>query len=287
MLGAVEILLAVVVIAVLAGTAYLVWRIGPPSTERHRPPSPPADPRISAPVTTLVLDVRGGDPDSPSVQRLVRAAAMPIFERSNDVEEVVVKDRDGNVVGRIDRPEVPAAKEHAEPPEDLRLHPKTYEPSGDGVMSQPEGPRPGEADASTPFAERYDLAPTVRQRLRDPDDPVDVVRAIVEAAGRPATVDGPSVLTGDDVLIVLSGHRGVVTGGDLTQAYLRFEASGAPYGVAICLGYVDPDELRRREILAPNLRHAGHDAIQRMADAVALGGDPMAFIDAPSVRSDL
>lgn len=283
-----EILLAAILIAVLATTAYLVWRMRPPSTDRHAPPPPPSEPRITAPTTTLVLDVGAGDPDSGSVRRLVRAVALPVFERSEDVEEVVVKDRDGNVVGRIDRPEPPPpAEEHQEPPPELRLHPKAYEPSERGVIASSEPHRPGDEDPSTPFAERYDLPPPVRERLRDPHEPVDVVRAILEAAGRPATVSGPSVLTGEELLIVLPGHRGVVTGDDLTQAYLRFEASRVPYGVAICLGYVDPDELRRREILAPSLRHVGHDAIQRMADAVALGGDPLAFIDAPSVRSEL
>lgn len=283
-----EILLAAIVIAVLAVTAYVVWRMRPPPTDRPVAPPSPGEPRITAPTTTLVLDVRAGDPDSPSVQRLVRAVALPVFERSDDVKEVVVKDRDANMVGRVSRPEPPPpGEEHGELPADLRLHPKPYEPAGRDAAGTRQPHRPAEPDPSTPFAERHDLPPAVREGLRDPDDPVDVLRAIVEAAGRPATVSGPSVLTGEVLLIVLPGYRGVVTGDDLTHAYLRFEASRAPYGVAICLGYVDPDDLRRREILAPNLRHVTHDAIQRMADAVALGGDPMAFIDAPSVRSEL
>lgn len=283
-----EILLAAVVIAVLAGTAYVVWRARPPTPERPTPPPPPSEPRITTPVTTLVLDVGPGDPDSPSVQRLVRAVALPVFDRSEDVEQVVVKDRDGNVVGRIERPEpAPTPHELSEPPPDLRLHPRAYEPSHEGVVGHAGADQAAAEDAPTAFAERYDLPPDVRDRLRDVDDPADVVRAILEAAGRPATVSGPSVLTDEELLIVVPGHRGVVTGEDLTQAYLRFETSHAPRGVAICLGYVDPDELRRREILTPNLRHTGHDAIQRMADAVALGADPLTFIDTPPATSEL
>lgn len=283
-----EILLAAVVIAVLAGTVYAVSRIRPPSPDRPTPAAPPAEPRVTAPVTTLVLDVRAGDPDSPSLQRLARSVALPVFERSDDVEEVIVKDRDGAVVARIDRPDpAPVTRERPEPPADLRLHPRTYEPAERAGAGPSRAADDEVDDASTPFAERYDLPPGVTARLRDPDDPVDVLRAILEEGGRPATVTGPGVLTGDELLIVLPGHRGVVTGEDLTHAFLRFDASSALRGVAICLGYVDPDELRRREILAPDLRHAGHGAIQRMADAVSLGGDPLAFVQAPSVSSEL
>lgn len=281
-----EILLAAIVIAVLGGTAYAVWRMGPSPVPRRAAPPRPAEPRITAPVTTLVLDARAGDPDSSSVRRLVWSVALPVFERSDDVEEVVVKDREGEVVGRIHRPDpAPPPQEHPEPPPDLRLHPRVYEPA-QGRVATGSGPV-AEDEIHTAFADRYDLSPSIREQVRDPDDPVEVVRAVIEASGRPATVSGPSVLTGEELLIVVPGHRGVVTGDHLTQSYLLFDASRAPQGVAICLGYVDPDELRRREILAPTLRHTGHEAIQRMADAVALGADPLAFIEGPPVGSEL
>lgn len=281
-----EILLAAIVIAVLGGTAYAAWRMRPSPGRRPAAPHRPAEPRITAPVTTLVLDVRAGDPDSPSVRRLVRSVALPVFQRSDDVEEVVVKDREGEVVGRLHRPApAPPPQEHPEPPPDLRLHPPVYEPSHGGAAT---GPGPvADDDTHTDFADRYDLSTSIREQVRDPDDPVEVVRAIIAASGRPATVSGPSVLTDGDLLIVVPGHRGVVTGDHLTQAYLLFDASRARRGIAICLGYVDPDELRRREILAPNLRHTGHEAIQRMADAVALGADPLAFIEGPPAVSEL
>lgn len=283
MMDDVEIVLAAVVLAVLAGAALVVWRLRPARVERTPPPAP-APPRVSTPRTSLRLDVQGGDPDHPSVQRLARSVALPVLERSPDVEEVLVKDRDGRLIARITRPEPPPEpEEHGDLPFDLRLHPRTYEPAHRGVTRPPDV----EPEPPTPFAHHYDLPAAVTERLRDPDDPVDVVRAILDAGGRRATARGERVLTDDELLIVLPGHRGVVTSGDLTHAYLTFHASRAPRGVAICLGYVDPDEIRRRELLAPALRHAGHDAIQRMADAVALGADPLAFVEAPPVRSEV
>lgn len=282
-----EILLAVIIAAVLAGIAVAVWRVRPFEGTRPTAVREPEPPRITAPTTTLVLDVHGGDPDSPSVQRLARSVALPVFDRSDDVEEVVVKDGDGGVIARIRRPEPPPVPaEHGDVPFDLRLHPRSYEPSHGGVIP-PDEEVADEPGRGTTFAERLDLPPAVTAALRDPDDPADVLRAILEAGGRRATVSGRSVLTDDVLLVVVPGHRGVVTGEDLTHAYLRFESSRAPRGVAICLGYVDPDELRRRELLAPNLGHAGQDAIQRMADAVAVGADPLAFLDGPPVTSEL
>lgn len=282
-----EILLAVIVAAVLLSIAVAVWRVRPFERARPAPMRAPEPPRITAPITTLVLDVHGGDPDSPSVQRLARSVALPVFERSDEVEEVVVKDRDGGLVARINRPEPPPVPaEPGEVPYDLQLHPRDYEPAHERVIVPPDE-EPDEPGRATSFAERLDLPPTVTAELRDPDDPVDVLRAILEVGGRRATTSGHSVLTNDLLLIVVLGHRGVVTGEDLTHAYLRFDSSRAPRGVAICLGYVDPDELRRRELLAPNLGHAGQDAIQRMADAVALGADPLAFLEGPPVTSEL
>lgn len=48
-------------------------------------------------------------------------------------------------------------------------------------------------------------------------------------------------------------------------------------------GRMDPADLGRREFLAPELRHVGARAIQRMADAVSIGADPLAFASAPPV----
>jgi hypothetical protein len=42
-------------------------------------------------------------------------------------------------------------------------------------------------------------------------------------------------------------------------------------------------DVRRREFLDPALLHSGPEGIQRMADAVSLGGNPMSFAAAPAL----
>ena len=121
--------------------------------------------------------------------------------------------------------------------------------------------------------------------LQDPDDPVEIVRAILAAADRPVErLDGELIRSGDKVVAVI-GHRGGRPGVSkvLNDVYLRFQRSGARSGVVISLQYVDPADARRREILAPELTHQGPDAIQRMADAVAFGADPIEFAEGPAL----
>jgi hypothetical protein len=45
------------------------------------------------------------------------------------------------------------------------------------------------------------------------------------------------------------------------------------------------EDVHRREMLAPHVLHAGPDGIQRMADAVAVGADPLRFAVAPAVAT--
>ncbi len=126
-----------------------------------------------------------------------------------------------------------------------------------------------------PLAERLQLSPEVHSRITDPDDAVDVVRAILEAAGQPVAVAGSMVRSGDDVVIVVGD--GGVSNSALAQAFLRFRDSGARRGVVVHLGYVDPREIQRRRAMTPELGHAGPEVLQQMADAVELGGDPVQF----------
>ena len=46
-------------------------------------------------------------------------------------------------------------------------------------------------------------------------------------------------------------------------------------------------DVRRREFLDPALLHSGPEGIQRMADAVSLGGNPMSFAAAPALVASL
>ncbi|HEX9776186.1 MAG TPA: hypothetical protein VGB83_11500 [Actinomycetota bacterium] len=129
-----------------------------------------------------------------------------------------------------------------------------------------------------PFADSIALSPAIRRAVADPDNPVDVIRAILEHAGLEAKADRDVVRSGDAVFVVVApwaGHRG------LNRAYLRFRGSGAKRGLVVGMSALDPTEVRRREMLEPGLRHAGVEAIQRMAGAAAIGADPLAFALGP------
>ena len=120
------------------------------------------------------------------------------------------------------------------------------------------------------------LPRTVTDLVRDPDDPVDIVRAILEASGRPVEVEDDVLRSGEHFVAILGARTGrPVVPKALSDLYLRFRSSGATDGVVICLRHLDPVDVRRRELLAPELRHEGVDAIQAMADAVARGEDPL------------
>ncbi|MDP8928380.1 MAG: hypothetical protein M3O70_07335 [Actinomycetota bacterium] len=114
-----------------------------------------------------------------------------------------------------------------------------------------------------------------------PDDPVDIVRAILEAAELPVEVHGNVILSGDEAVIVVSEPGGSPSEA-LTPAFLRFQKSGASRGVVITHSYLAGRDIERRQALAPNLRYTGLSAIQRMADAVALGANPLRFATEPA-----
>jgi hypothetical protein len=133
------------------------------------------------------------------------------------------------------------------------------------------------------FADRYELPESVRTLIRDPDDPVDVVRAVLEAAGGLPVVEGDTLKVGGWALVILAPHDRVIHAAMLGHAFLRVEAAQATSGVVIMLGFADVEDVRRRETVAPHVVHVGPSAIQRMADAVALGLDPLRFVMLPTV----
>ena len=59
---------------------------------------------------------------------------------------------------------------------------------------------------------QFDLPEVVRTRIGDPDDPVDVVRAILEAAGLACEIDGDLIRVGESALVILRTSGGVVIG---------------------------------------------------------------------------
>jgi hypothetical protein len=137
-----------------------------------------------------------------------------------------------------------------------------------------------------PLIDQFDLPDAVRTRIGDPDDPTDLVRSILEAAGVHCDIDGDLIQAGETALVILRAAGDVVIGHEaLNHAYLRVVRSQAQRGLVIALGFMDPREVKRRQMLAPQVLHAGPDGIQRMADAVSLGADPLRFAVAIPVSS--
>jgi hypothetical protein len=242
----------------------------------------------------VTLDIAEADPASPAVQRLVHEAALGIFRTAPEAREVVVRTRAGTILGRVSR--------EAPMPRTLSVSPALHEPHVrrthvpdvlGGLYGSEPAPRP-DRDRRTPdelapphrsLREQFDLPEAVRIRIGDPDDPIGLVRAILEAAGVRCEIDGDLIRVGGSALVILRTSGDVVIGHEaLNHAYLRIVESGAQRGLVIALGFMDPREVERRETLAPQVLHAGPDGIQRMADAVSLGADPLRFAVAIPVR---
>ncbi|HEX2028333.1 MAG TPA: hypothetical protein VHF25_10080 [Nitriliruptorales bacterium] len=272
----------IIMVLLLVGAGVVLWlrgrqSSGPgarPAASRSRPQ--PAGP-LPGPQATVTLDIDAADPDNASVQRLVRDAASRTFRVSPDVKSVTVQNRAGIRLGTVERhqdvsgPGVVAPEMPQRPPRRaarLRRRPVTG------------GAAEEEAVPKRTLADRFDLPDAVLATVRRPDDAVDVIRAILEAAQLPVEVHENVIRSGDDAVIVASLAGGSAADA-LSRAFLRFQKSGASQGVVVSLGYLDPRDVRRRHALAPNLHYSGLSAIQRMADAVALGADPLKFATEP------
>lgn len=266
--------MAVVAIAAVVGVVVYAANRGKP-----RPWQPAEVPDAHS---VLTLPLAAGEPSDPAVQRLVHDAAGRQFAAHAHVTSVEVRRSDGVVLGTVNR------DERLRPAPDLpdTLHVEhARRRRGPSVTRSTGAPRrPLEIDPSDfatsdkPFADQFDLPDEVRTRIADPESPIEVIGAILTQAGVAHTSEPGVVVAGDTAIVLVgdgSGHT--VTSDDLAKAFLRYEAAHVGSGVAVCLGYVNPQELHRRELLAPTLRHAGPEAIQRMADALQLGGDPVTF----------
>lgn len=273
-----EWLLVLIVIALLVGAVLAArWQRGqrpaPSAPGRGASATPTPGGPLPGPEATVTLDIAATDADDPSVERLVQEAARRTLRSSPDVEEVVVENRDGVHLATVPRHRRPLGPVATEPME---------EPDAPVDEQKPKAPAPdpGEVPFEPPprgsLADRFQLPPSVHARLRDPDSPVDLVRAILEAAELPAEVEDNVITSGSDVVVVLGeDFRG---GSDArTDAFLKFQSSGASQGLVVSFGHLGRKEVERREALAPNLRYVGAGAVQRMADAAAVGGDPLKF----------
>lgn len=264
------------------------WRSA--ATTRHPPPGIVVSPEDHRAVA--VLDIERAPPNAAPVRRLVREAAARVFRVMPFVEEVEVRSRIGVVLGVVNRtsgrghgiraPNVllaPHLRRSRVP--DLSEHLSEQEaqppvPVTPGFSLPPPPPR-------RPLADRFDLTETVRSRIADPDDPVGLVRAILEAGGLEVEDDGDLLRAGDVAVVVIDPHGVSVPREMLDHAFIRIGLSGALRGLVIGLGVLDVDDMRRRETWAPHVLHSGREGIQRMADAVAVGADPLRFAAAPAL----
>lgn len=276
------VLVVLAVVAVLAAAVAVGRRLG-----RTPPPvrARPWEAATEAEGELVVLDLEPGDPGHPSVRRLVEEAARRPLAADPTLEVVEVRDRRGRVLGRVRRPT--PRRDVTLPGQLHEPHPqrsRTPDPLGRGGASHPRPP--AEADAAEvadrPFADRFELDERIRAALPDTDDPVALVRVLLTLGGHRPEVHGDLVTT-DDVALVLVPDPGHQLDAALSRAFLRIQRARVPRGVVIHLSWVNPETLHRREVAAPNVRHVGPEAIQRMADAVMAGADPLDFVFGPAV----
>lgn len=233
----------------------------------------------------------------PALEALARRVAQEVLALDPDARAITVIDRVGRTVVEVARsavgPATPGDAPGAAPSDTARATPgprphvpspvprgdrARHAPAGRGDGTEAPGPlgRPVPARA---FADRFALPAAVRAACEDPDHPAEVVRAILAAAGRPAERRGDLVVSGPVAVAVADVRDDAATA--LSRAYLRITSSGAQQGLVLVLGFVDPQEVRRRDRLAEGVRYVDEDALQRMADAVAAGLDPVAFAAPP------
>lgn len=252
----------------------------------RRPPAPRREAWETAATdlgTRIVLDLEVPDPSHPSVERLATDAAHRTLARDQTLTHVEVVDRSGQQLGRVERPEPLTATPGL--PAQLRephtAHPHVPSPVRRSEPEGPTGPRELAPEVRrAPLADRLDLPAAVRAEVQAPDRAVDIVRAILTAAGRDVTMEGDLVRTGDVAIAVVDPRPDADQA--LTHGFLRIQATDAARGIVLRLGYADPAVVRRRELAAPHVRHVGPDALQRMADAVAAGADPITFAAGPA-----
>lgn len=273
--------LALLGLAIIVAVTIWLWRRASTAAAREGPQREAWQDPAGTTGARIVLDLDGADPDHPSVQRLVRGAAHSALTADPNLDHVEVVGRDGTVLGTHERP-APLGPD-ATLPEVLREPHASPRHAPSPVPHESSSFHlPGDDDASTPSAplgDRLDLTPQIRARVTDPDDPANIVRAILEATGRPVTGSGDLIIFGDSAVAVADVRVDPATA--LTQAFLRIDATPAKRGIVLRNGFVAPDIVRRREAAARHVRHVGPDGLQRMADAVAAGADPIAFAAGP------
>jgi hypothetical protein len=247
------------------------------------------------------LAIESADEASPNMARLVRDVAARMFASMPGAAEVVVRNRAGDFLGRAQRvrsapaaivtepvlfPAHPFGFAHPHPPlapdDDVVGQMVEHGLAGLALPTQRAVPDP--SARHRPLSELLELPSHISRRLEDSDDPVEIVRALLEETDPSVSVDDEVVQSGTRAVVVVRAHIGdPVTPAMLNRAYVRFRQSGASVGVVLSPGIMPLAEIRRREMFDPALLHAGLDGMQRMVDAAALGADPLAFAAGPAV----
>ena len=278
----IELLIALLGAVMVSVVVYLVLRAG----QRPQGPQPTEAAAVAQAEVQVTLPVDDADPDAPATRRLVADAAHRILASDAQISTVIVLSRGGRELGRVHRRAPVAPRPFIDVPLALREHPPRHH--APHVPIDPRDASGAHAEVRfaeeparphRPLADHFDLPPGVRVRILNAEDPVEIVTAILEEAGASFQADGHLIRLSDGVLIVLRTpiHVAVPAEG-LNAAYLEFQRSGARRGVVVTAGNVSMHDVQRRETLAPALRHAGPEGIQRMADAVAMRADPLEFV---------
>lgn len=277
-----------VILLVLAAlvVAVIVWGLRQIGGSGPSPTSPEPWQDTAAAGERLVLDLSVDDPQHPSVQRLVYAAARQALAASPDVMTVEVLDRNGMHLGTVER-DAPLPRELEVPatlhePHAKRSRGPRAVPQEGGAAPQMEHEQGPVGVAPRTWVDRFDLSPEIRAAVRDPERPADVIRAVLAAGGLQPELHGNLVRLDDTVIVVVSDVRDGASEA-INRAYLQYKDTDARHAIIVRLGYVDPDVIRRHDAATPDVRHISADGVQRMADAVTLGADPLAFALGPAV----
>lgn len=280
-----------VILLVLAAlvAAVVVWGLKQLGGSGPSETSPEPWKETAAAGERIVLDLEVDDPSHASVQRLVFAAARQALDAAPALDSVEVVDRNGAVLGTVERDQ-PLPRELEVP---ATLHePRAKRSRGPQAVPRSAGQTPQlEHEEGGPvgipprsWADRFDLPPAARQGVTDGERPADVIRAILAAGGLDAQARGNVVQAGDTAVVVIPDVRDGAAEA-INRAYLQYKETGAQHGILVRLGYVAPDVIRRHDRATPDVRHISADGVQRMADAVAVGADPLAFALGPAVLS--
>jgi hypothetical protein len=229
----------------------------------------------------VVLDLEVADATAGPVRRLALDLAARTFTDDPALARLTVVDRTGRTLLTTTREE--ATVQLPDLPPDLsvggrRPGRRAPDPLGRGGGSTREaGPPPHITPLGPrPFVARFDLPTSVLDQVRDGDDPVEVLGAVLRAGGRPVERHGDVLVSEDTACTVVDVSDDADRA--LARAFVRLRDSGAPRGIVVRLGYADPAVVARHAHAARHVHQRDVTAVQAMADAVALGADPIALV---------